>query len=156
MTDTWKSKGCDLDVCIYGTFCNPCLFGENSSHVISYPSCFAQTIAVLFLYYSLNLTGGIIGCSSLDAKDVGSALLSVSCSCLSCVLTSLYTKGIRTRIREKYNIEGADTEDFLLHCLCLPCAVCREAQEIRHRTNGTRLLDDMESMDPPRYQEMKP
>lgn len=156
MTDTWKTKGCDLDVCIYGTFCNPCLFGENSSHVISYPSCFAQTIAVVFLYYSLNVTGGIIGCSSLDAKALGSALLSVSCSCLSCLLTSLYTKGIRTRIREKYNIEGTDSEDLLCHCLCLPCSVCREAQEIRYRTKNTHFLDDMETMLPPRYQEMKP
>ena len=22
----WESKGCDPDICIYGTFCNPCLF----------------------------------------------------------------------------------------------------------------------------------
>jgi hypothetical protein len=34
MTDTWKSKGCEPDICIYGTFCNPCLFGENSSQEI--------------------------------------------------------------------------------------------------------------------------
>lgn len=155
MTDTWKSRGCDLDVCIYGTLCNPCLFGENSSHVISYPSCFAQTIAVLFLYYSLNVTGVILDSTCFYGESVASALISTSFGCLSCLLTGMYTGNIRTKIREKYNIEGTDSEDLLLHCLCHPCSVCREAQEIRHRTRNTNYLDDMEML-APRYQEMKP
>lgn len=154
MKDQWKTKGCDLDIFIYGLFCNPCLFGENSSHVIPYPGCVAQTASVLLLFYTFNATGALIDTMCLNDNTLASSFLSSSFACLSTIVTAAYTSGTRTKLRNKYNIDGSDTNDFILHCLCLPCAVCREAQEIRYRKDT--ILDTIDPMLPPSYQKMEP
>ena len=152
MSDVWKSTGCDFDICMYGTFCNPCLFGENSSHVVAYPSCFAQAAAVTFLYYSFNITGAILDSTCFYGNTLVSTLLSTSFGCLSCIMTGMYSSDTRTKLRERYNIEGSELEDLILHCLCHPCTVCREAQEIRHRTNNRSILDPIVA---PGYEKME-
>lgn len=48
--------------------------------------------------------------------------------CLGC-----YAGKFRTRVREKYNIQGSYMNDCLIHSVVSPCAVCQEAEELRIR-----------------------
>ena len=43
---------------------------------------------------------------------------------------SCYTARLRTRVREKYNIDGNAWEDFTTHLLCHPCALCQENAQL--------------------------
>lgn len=138
----------DLDICVYGLFCNPCLFGENSSHVTAYPGCVAQTIALIIVTYSVGLTGLFAEELLCNGSEVLSSINGLATSCITSGVIASYTCGTRTKIREKYGVQGTSLDDFCIHCFCSPCAVCQEAQEIRHRTkNDDPLL-------PPEYQEM--
>jgi len=46
--------------------------------------------------------------------------------CLGC-----YAGKFRTRLRNKYNIQGSYANDCMIHSLISPCALCQEAEEIR-------------------------
>ena len=50
---------------------------------------------------------------------------------------------MRTKLREKYGIEGSFNEDFWTHFCCSSCAVCQEAHEIRCQ-NNVNILDDID------------
>lgn len=49
--------------------------------------------------------------------------------CLHCVIHT----GFRGKVREKFNIPGAQHMDCLLTCCCSCCAIAQEAREIQHR-----------------------
>ncbi|GBG87779.1 hypothetical protein CBR_g45935 [Chara braunii] len=49
-----------------------------------------------------------------------------SCGCL-------YSCGYRRKLRTKYNLPEEPMPDYLVHCLCFPCAVIQEFQELRSR-----------------------
>lgn len=151
----WESKGCDPDICIYGTFCNPCLFGQNSEHVSSYPGCVKQSLAVCTMCYTFNITGLVIDSLCFSGNLLTSSALSLSFAGFSNFITSAYTSDTRSKIRDKYKINGSDAGDFFCHFFCLPCAVCREAQEIRHMNNKPPLWqDDSSPILPPSTQSM--
>ena len=46
--------------------------------------------------------------------------------CLGC-----YAGKFRTRIRNKYNIQGTYMNDCIIHSVVSPCALCQEAEELR-------------------------
>jgi Cys-rich protein (TIGR01571 family) len=46
-----------------------------------------------------------------------------------------YAGKFRTELREKYNIEGSQFTDCIIHSVMSPCALCQEAEEIEIRHN---------------------
>lgn len=44
-----------------------------------------------------------------------------------------YSLCYRTRVRRLYDLQGSKLEDFVLHCLCEPCALCQLYRELQHR-----------------------
>lgn len=150
----WKTSvtSCEYDVLLYGFLLHPCLFGENSAHIVKHPSCVSHTLS----YTGLGLTGNCLG------TLLGTALFSVNgpagpvCgSIFSSLFIGTYAGEMRTRLRKKYDIPGDLEQDIMIHTLCSPCAVCQEAQEIRLRENERRA-DESESCEwAPVPQEMK-
>ena len=127
-----KSVQCDYDILMYGIACHPCLFGENSAHVIEHPSCISHTMAYLGLMFSSNWLGIYIS----ECISPGSQIIAFTSSslCSSCMIGT-YGGEMRTKLRHRYGIDGDKNQDFLVHFLCSPCATCQEAQEIRLRKN---------------------
>lgn len=127
----WKSKSiCDYDVMLYGILLHPCLFGENASHVMAHPSCVSHTLSYVGLGLTGNLLGSILGSALFPGSELGVSF----CSSLgTSSLIGSYAGDVRMRLRKKYDIEGDRWDDFLVHAICSPCAICQEAQEIRLR-----------------------
>ncbi|GBG77130.1 hypothetical protein CBR_g23456 [Chara braunii] len=81
-------------------------------------------------------------------------------SAIWCLLESftalgfLYSCGYRTKLRNKYNLPEEPMPDILVHCCCLPCALCQEYKEIRYRATvrdggwGTGVLYDAQTAAP--------
>lgn len=116
----------DYDIMLYGTFCTPCLFGENAHSVHGHPSCVSYALAYSLLALSSNMVGGMIGSCFHDPSAI------VACSSLwTSVVIGIYAGYVRTEIREKHGIYGTKEGDVCIHFLCSPCGVCNEAQCIR-------------------------
>lgn len=140
MSSEWKTykSMCEYDIMLYGMLLHPCLFAENAEHVVKHPSCLSHLLS----YTGLGLVGNCTGSLLADAIVPGSAFGSSFCTTLfGNMFLGVYGGEMRTRLRKKYDIEGNSTEDFMIHTLCSPCAICQEAQEIRlrnqHREEST-------------------
>ena len=126
-----KNKGFDIDICMYGLYFTPCLFGRNTEHTIEHPGCESHA----FTYTALVLTSTLMGVSFAQILHPGSQLLAtISGTICSSVIVGSYGGDMRTKLRQKYDISGSPQEDFCAHFFCSPCAVCQEAQEIRYRS----------------------
>ena len=53
--------------------------------------------------------------------------------------TACYAGNFRSRLREKYNINGSLREDICIHMWCSPCALCQETSELKYQND---LLND--------------
>ena len=89
------------------------------------PACLTYTTYAAIGYY-LGLTLGMI-----DLKLPFEVSTGIATVCSSCY-TGLVSFSTRTRIREKYNIEGSKFEDCMTHLLCMPCALSQEIYEIEN------------------------
>jgi len=127
-----RKKIPDYDIMLYGTFCTPCLFGENAKSIHGHPSCVSFALSYSLLALSANMIGAMLGNCLLPNPYVISG-----CSTLwTSVSIGLYAGTTRTEIREKYNdTEGTKEDDLCIHFLCSPCGVCEEAQYIRDRSS---------------------
>jgi Cys-rich protein (TIGR01571 family) len=70
---------------------------------------------------------------------------------LTLCLGSCYHAGYRTKMRQKYNLEGSKQLDCLLSFCCGPCLVCQEAREIKYQgltdgNNYAAMAPEDESM----------
>lgn len=138
----------DPDICLYGTFCTPCLFGANvrslqeldgERNASCLPSC-AALVCATGLTSALTVAGAsaasyaALGGAAAAPATLGAAsrlahnLGDIMGSCVGGAITS----ASRTRLRNKFGIAENETfSDFVQHLLCQPCAVCQEAREIR-------------------------
>ncbi|GBG63463.1 hypothetical protein CBR_g38081 [Chara braunii] len=59
-------------------------------------------------------------------------------------LSPCYAYEVRTKIRQKYNLEEAPCEDFVVTCLCHQLALCQEARELqaRHKDQEGKRRDE--------------
>ncbi|EFJ40469.1 hypothetical protein VOLCADRAFT_108130 [Volvox carteri f. nagariensis] len=55
------------------------------------------------------------------------------CPCLACY----FATDLRRNIREKYNLRPEPCNDFMVHCLCSPCALCQESAGGSKHAPGT-------------------
>lgn len=46
------------------------------------------------------------------------------------ILTGIFGGCYRNKLREKYKLRGTMFNDFLVHALCEPCALCQEYREL--------------------------
>lgn len=77
-----------------------------------------------FIFYGTVLTS--LGGHTLTPQ-LATTLGNVGASlCLGC-----YAGKFRTRIRNKYNIQGSYMNDCIIHSIISPCALCQEAEELR-------------------------
>lgn len=131
---TWRNKynQCEYDILMYGLFCQPCLFGENTSSIMKHPSCISHTFSYSALGFSSSWLGSLLGNVICPGSDL--AMIGGSSLCYGCLIGT-YGGEMRTRLRQKYGINGTPNQDVLMHFFCSPCAVCQEAQEIRLRKN---------------------
>lgn len=62
--------------------------------------------------------------------------------CCMLIVLKHCTLGARTRIviRRRYGIVGDTTEDCLLHCCCVPCALSQEYREVKKRDSEKPLV----------------
>lgn len=129
----WLHRDVDCDILMYGTFCTPCLYGENAYSVTQHPSCVSYALSYALLGMSFNMLGSCVGNALLPENPY---------MILSCA--SLFASGAigcfagknRQDIRDKYGIRGTIDEDVCVHAICSPCGVCQEAQEIRERNKN--------------------
>ena len=135
---SWLSdkKEVDYDIFVYGLFCTPCLFGENAAHVQSHPSCISQSLAYIMLNCSSYVVGSAIGNLIVPHNPYVLSSFGILCSSM---MVGMLGGDMRTKLREKYYINGNKTNDSIIHCMCSPCAVCQEAQEIR--LQNTNIID---------------
>lgn len=134
----WKSSYLiDLDILVYGYFCTPCLFGENSHTVNEEASCLSYACSYGALALSSQLLGMLIG-NFIIPNDPE---LMVACaSYCNAITIGVYAGNMRTKLRNHYLLSGSSEKDMCIHCLCTMCAVCQEAQEIRTQKKS----EDME------------
>lgn len=139
----WKSKehGIDYDILTYGLFCNTCLFSENAYSITKHPSCVSYALSYNIIIISAQMTGLLISSIIFPHNICASTTFG---TLLSNTIIGHYAGNMRTKIREKYDIDGNLQEDFCVHFGCSPCAVCQEAQEIRFHSN-TNILDDIDN-----------
>lgn len=106
----------DIKLCLCASFCAPCLFNRTSAILESPGSAAAQSEwfgGPCAIYYAL-------------------------AACTGCCQV-FYQGSRRGKIREKYNIEGDDADDYCLSCFCTGCALAQEDVEIR-KLEQERLL----------------
>lgn len=88
--------------------------------------CGSQLIGGMLCYsygtYLLNSMNIII------TKDLVYGLVSVG----SAMGSSCYSAELRTKIRQKYGIDGNTCNDVCVHYWCNPCASCQETAELSH------------------------
>lgn len=131
----------DYDIMIYGGLCTPCLFGENSSDIHKHPSCKSNSVAYMSLLMTGNLWGNIIGNAIVPGSFTSMTIANYLCTGM---LVGIYGGEMRTKLRNKYNINGNQIDDSIFHCLCPPLATCQEAQEIRNRKETPPAILDLE------------
>lgn len=139
----------DYDIFVYGLYCTPCLFGENAEHIQKHPSCISQTFAYSLLFFSSHFVGAGLG--NLIVPNNPYVINAFAFLCSS-IMIGHYGGQMRTKLRQKYNIDGNRTNDIITHCMCSPCAVCQEGQEIRLRNNN---ILDFDYHEIPQVQSMK-
>ena len=114
---------------IYGTFCTPCLFGENQAKLKSIqgernPSCFPGC----FTYVFMTLYGSLLGLSVASCYNASPAVGSIFGDMFSHFSIGAYAGSNRTKIREFVNLPKDDCcNDCIMHTFCSPCAICQEA-----------------------------
>mmetsp|Transcript_3228 Transcript_3228/g.9179 ORF Transcript_3228/g.9179 Transcript_3228/m.9179 type:complete len:253 (-) Transcript_3228:276-1034(-) len=138
----------DVDLCCYGTFCTPCLYGENvrqlkELHGEQGASCIPPCCTLLSMSTAAQLVtvGAVTGAGLAAAGGAGASPAAVMAitrfaqnlgdlagSCTSAGITSRS----RSSLRRKFGLaENMHFSDFWIHFWCGPCAVCQEAREIR-------------------------
>lgn len=122
-------------------FCHPCLYGINKSKIEALngePN--SSMIPGTCTYLAINIGWQLAGVmyTGLIANMIGVTPIPevIQCAAASCGMlgTGLYAGRLRTQIREKYNINGSKCDDFFTHAMISPCALCQEANEIKHQT----------------------
>lgn len=116
----------DEESCWWGTWCCWLLSARNSER-FEVGSSFAQSCTFVGFI--------VIVLLSLIVLPQASLLLLIGGLVYYCI----YRGQIRTKIREKYGIQGSLCEDVAIHSVCACCAVCQEAQEANVR--NTRHID---------------
>lgn len=140
MSWSTKTHTIDYDIITYGLFCTPCLFGENAFSITKHPSCVSYALSYNILILSSQMSGAIIGSLTMPHNIyIGTVIGAL----LSSAFIGHHAGNIRTKLREKYGIDGSFNEDFWAHFFCSPCAVCQEAHEIRCQNNAN-ILDDID------------
>jgi len=56
--------------------------------------------------------------------------------CFGPCIVPCITSGNRTSIRNKLNLRAEPCDDLIVHCCCLPCALCQECRELKDRHGG--------------------
>ena len=122
-------------------FCSPCLYGINKSKMEALdgevgtniiPGTFTY-IAILIGWQMVGIFyTGFIG-HLINAVPSPDVIQCISTLCGS-IGTGLYAGKLRTKIRNKYNIEGTPYYDCCIHSFAAPCALCQEANEIKYRS----------------------
>jgi len=101
----WSFGLCDClnerRTCLFSSCCPCCVFGENISRLT-----YLQSGHQSAKYWSCNLR---------------------CCLCLACNPCSMDG---RTKIRDRYHIDGNRFTDCLSHTFCIPCALTQESREI--------------------------
>lgn len=144
MSSEWKTNKtmCEYDILLYGILLHPCLYGENTSHMVKHPSCVSHTLS----YTGLGLSGSCLGSMLGYLIFPGSEFWLSLCSTMgTSIFIGTYAGNMRTRLRKKYNIEGDKCDDMIAHAICSPCAICQEAQEIRNRDSDSNEYRNIQS-----------
>jgi Cys-rich protein (TIGR01571 family) len=120
----------DSDIILYGCFCTPCLFGENQAALRTaqgeYTTCYRGCI----LYTLHSVCGSIAGVSVALATQCNPALVNVAGTLCSRIMVGAYAGAARKDLRTHLGVPEV-CDDFSMHLLCSPLAVCQEAQWIR-------------------------
>lgn len=133
----------DSDIIIYGTFCTPCLYGENAFNITKYPSCVYYTFSYSLLWINGCIAGATLGNLLIPNNPI---MISFMSTCISQALISQHAGSMRTQLRNKYNIDGSISNDYLMHFFCSPCAICEETQIIRN-TNELEIIPIIQKME---------
>jgi len=98
-------------------------FGDMSSCCCVYccaPCAYGQIVSIM----NTGQTGGMCG-------DCGSCCIFTLLGGFAFIVTC----STRKQIRAKYNLPEEPCNDCLVHCFCLPCALCQEFREVK-KQNG--------------------
>tara|TARA_B100001094_G_scaffold319286_1_gene363913 strand:- start:10412 stop:10873 length:462 start_codon:yes stop_codon:yes gene_type:complete len=92
------------------------LEGEINSSCI--PGCFAYTAS--------NVSGQVMSIIAFSGIPGIMPYLSAVSLFGGMIGTGCYAGSNRTKLREKYNIQGRNYNDFFIHTFASPCALCQE------------------------------
>lgn len=124
------------------SFCCPCItFGQNVEIIDRGTTCKLQkkkkTKHEQFIQYFINWYSFLpSSCTSwfiiwLCAACAHAGFIYY---CLAHVgFASCYSCTYRTKLRASFNLPEDPCADCLVHCCCLPCAVCQEYRELKNR-----------------------
>ncbi|XP_030444365.1 protein PLANT CADMIUM RESISTANCE 2-like [Syzygium oleosum] len=96
--------------------------------------CFSQFDRFCISFWCPCVTFGQIseivdrGASSCGINGAIYFLIAWVTGCACC-----YSCFYRQKMRKQYRIIGSSAEDFVLHCLCEPCALTQEYRELQNR-----------------------
>ena len=138
---SWQTSLCSsapLETSCTSLLCPMILFGHNNAKLRAiegdpYPSW----VPYCFGYAGSYLLGNVcfIGYVPLLVALASNATLTpyaiqTGANLCGSLSIGLYAGTFRTKLREKYNIEGSKCHDVAVHTFISPCALCQEAQEI--------------------------
>ncbi|KAK1376544.1 Cell number regulator like [Heracleum sosnowskyi] len=107
---TWNTDLCDCSSdmrnCFVTAVC-PCVTFGQISEIINEGQTSCWEGCMLYAIVSLFLGAGTAG-----------------------LLTGIFGGWYRNKLREKYKLRGTIFNDFLVHALCEPCALCQEYREL--------------------------
>lgn len=150
----WNAKLCgpaSLETTTMGLVCPMVLFGHNQASVQAidghpYPSWIPYCFGYIGSYVTGVVTGVII-LSAIPGAAIPEVINAVTSGCAA-MTVGLYAGAHRTKIREKYGIQGTECEDFAVHAFCSPCGLCQEATEIEQRINNAEIEPIYTSVQP--------
>lgn len=154
----------DVPVCCLGTFCTPCLYGQNYQKLMllsgvpeedagcGNPCCHYYCSSALPTLACSGMFGSALSFPAIAAHlPVLMPLFKTCIKMAAATGVGMVAGTNRKIIRAKFGVQqGANSEDFCTHFWCSPCAVCQEAREI-----NSHFVPQMDSMVAPGAEIMK-
>lgn len=126
---TWSSGlfdcGSDIDICFMSFFCP--IIQYNNNHE-GYKD-----------YFPTNQTDKIVFCMATSFEYI---FWCATCGALG-LITFIPRSLLRSRIREKYEIEGSSSMDCFNSLCCSCCSLIQEAKEIKFREDIKKDSNDL-------------
>ena len=133
----------DFEIVAMGLFCTPCLYGMNKAkldtmdgevNVNMLSGCCAYVV-ILMAWQSIGLL-----LNPFDSAAISQPVIELMANGWGMLGVGMYTGRMRTRLRNKYNIDGNECSDCMMHTIAGPCAHCQEANEIKYRSTMNEMM----------------